>query len=134
MSGDNPDLDALREQTDTGSRLSQDANNQSSESEVDPFEKSLRTALSERQKTGAQRTVSVWDGELAALLDALEENPDRMESIGTALQDALDRDPNPEDIDRTGIMQLAIRSGLQDADPELVEAWREAVADAAKRL
>ena len=134
MSGDEPDLDALREQTDTGSRLSQDTSKQSNESEADPFEQSLRDALSERQKAGTQRTVSVWDGELAALLDALEENPDRMESVGTALQEALGRDPDPEDIDRTGIIQLAIRSGIKDADPELVKSWREAVADAARQL
>lgn len=134
MSGDEPDLDTLREQTDTGNRLSQDTSKQSSESNVNPFEQSLRNALSERQEAGAQRTVSVWDGELAALLDALEGNPDRMESVGMALQDALGRDPNPEEIDRTGVMQLAIRSGLQNADPELVETWREAVADAARRL
>lgn len=127
------DLESLREQTETGNRLQEDAANADGE-EVDAFKQTLIAALAERQEAGSQRTVSFWDGELAGLLDALESAPERMRAVGVALQEALGRDPDPEAIDRSEVAQLAARLGFQEADPELVEAWREAVGDAARQL
>jgi hypothetical protein len=127
------DLESLREQTETGNRLQEDAANADGE-EVDAFRQTLIAALAERQEAGSQRTVSFWDGELAGLLDALESDPERMRAVGVALQEALGRDPDPEAIDRSEVAQLAARLGFQEADPELVESWREAVGDAAKQL
>jgi hypothetical protein len=127
------DLDALRQQTETGSRLQEDAATTDGE-EVDAFKQTLITALAERQEAGSQRTVSFWDGELAGLLDALESNPERLRMVGVTLQEALGRDPDPEAIDRSEVVQLAARLGFQEADPELVESWREAVGDAARQL
>jgi hypothetical protein len=127
------DLDTLRQQTETGSRLQEDAATADGE-EVDAFRQTLIAALAERQEAGSQRTVSFWDGELAGLLDALESDPERLRAVGVALQEALGRDPNPEAIDRSEVVQLAARLGFQEADPELVESWREAVGDAAKQL
>jgi hypothetical protein len=127
------DLESLREQTETGNRLQEDAANADGE-EVDAFRQTLIAALAERQEAGSQRTVSFWDGELAGLLDALESDPERLRAVGVALQEALGRDPNPETIDRSEVAQLAARLGFQEADPELVESWREAVGDAARQL
>jgi hypothetical protein len=127
------DLESLREQTETGNRLQEDAANADGE-EVDAFRQTLIAALAERQEAGSQRTVSFWDGELAGLLDALESDPERLRAVGVALQEALDRDPDPEAIDRSEVAQLAARLGFQEADPELVESWREAVGDAARQL
>lgn len=133
--GDDVDLDTLRQQTETGSRLQEDAAaSGDAEDEVDPFRQTLIAALAERQQAGSQRTVSFWDGELAGLLDALESHPKQLRAVGVALQEALGRDPNPETIDRSEVVQLATRLGFQEADPELVESWREAVSDAAKQL
>jgi hypothetical protein len=125
------DLDALRQQTETGNRLQEDAANAE---DADVFRQTLIAALAERQEAGSQRTVSFWDGELAGLLDALESDPERLRAVGVALQEALGREPNPEAIDRSEVVQLAARLGFQEADPDLVETWREAVGDAAKRL
>lgn len=125
------DLDALRQQTETGNRLQEDAANAE---DADVFRQTLIAALAERQEAGSQRTVSFWDGELAGLLDALESDPKRLRAVGVALQEALGREPNPEAIDRSEVVQLAARLGFQEADPDLVETWREAVGDAAKRL
>lgn len=135
MSGnsDDVDLEALRQQTETGSRIEEDAANTDTE-DTDPFKQALITALAERQEAGSQRTVSFWDGELAGLLDALEGHPERLRAVGIALQEALGREPNPEAIDRSEVVQLAARLGFQEADSELVESWREAVGDAAKQL
>lgn len=127
------DIETLRQQTETGSRLQEDAANTDAE-DADAFKQDLIAALSERQEVGSQRTVSFWDGELAGLLDALEAHPERLRAVGVALQEALGRDPNPEEIDRSEVVQLATRLGFQEATPELVESWREAVGDAAKRL
>jgi hypothetical protein len=134
MSGDegDVDLDTLRQQTETGSRLQEDAAN--ADDETDAFKQTLIAALAERQEAGSQRTVSFWDGELAGLLDALESDPERLRAVGVALQEALGRDPDPEAIDRSEVAQLAARLGFQEADPELVEMWREAVGDAARQL
>lgn len=129
------DLDALRQRTETGNRLQEDAATAAdTESEVDPFRQALIAALAERQQAGSQRTVSFWDGELAGLLDALESHPERLQAVGVALQEALGRDPDPEAIDRSQIVQLATRLGIQEVDADLVETWREAVADAARQL
>lgn len=127
------DLDTLRQQTETGSRLQEDAANADGE-ETDAFKQTLIAALAERQEAGSQRTVSFWDGELAGLLDALESDPERLRAVGVALQEALGRDPSPEEIDRSEVVQLAARLGFQEAYPELVESWREAVGDAARQL
>jgi hypothetical protein len=127
------DLESLREQTETGNRLQEDAANANTE-DADTFKQALIAALAERQEAGSQRTVSFWDGEFAGLLDALESDPERLRAVGVALQEALGRDPNPEAIDRSEVVQLAARLGFQEADPDLVESWREAVGDAAKRL
>ena len=129
----NVDLDTLRQQTETGSRLQEDSANADGE-EADAFKQTLIAALAERQEAGSQRTVSFWDGELAGLLDALESDPERLRAVGVALQEALGRDPDPEAIDRSEVAQLAARFGFQEADPELVETWREAVGDAARQL
>jgi hypothetical protein len=131
--GDDVDLDALRQQTETGNRLQEDAANADGEG-TDAFRQTLIAALAERQEAGSQRTVSFWDGELAGLLDALESDPERLRAVGVALQEALGRDPDPEAIGRSEVVQLAARLGFQEANPELVESWREAVGDAARRL
>ena len=131
--GGDVDLESLREQTETGSRLQEDAAVADTE-DADPFRQTLIAALAERQEAGSQRTVSFWDGELAGLLDALESDPERLRAVGTTLQEALGRAPDPEAIDRSEVVQLAARLGFQEADPELVESWREAVGDAARQL
>jgi hypothetical protein len=131
--GGDVDLESLREQTETGNRLQEDAA-AADAGDADAFRQALIAALAERQEAGSQRTVSFWDGELAGLLDALESDPERLRAVGVALQEALGRDPNPEAIDRSEVVQLATRLGFQEATPEVVESWREAVGDAAKRL
>jgi hypothetical protein len=68
------------------------------------------------------------------LLDTLDAHPERLRAVGVVLREALGRDPDPEAINRNEIVQLATRLGIQEADSDLVETWREAVADAARQL
>jgi hypothetical protein len=78
-----------------------------------------------------QKTVSVWDGSLAAFIRALEDNPDRMEDVGQALQQRLDVDVG--EADRSDILRLALRLGFQEAAPDEFDAVREAVGKQATR-
>jgi hypothetical protein len=129
------DLDALRQRTETRSRLREDAaTTGETENDEDVFKQTLIEALAERQQAGSQRTVSFWDGELAGSLDALDSHPEWLRTVGVALQEALGRDPDPEVIDWSEVVRLATRLGIQEVDPDLVETCREAVADAARQL
>ncbi|WP_201740265.1 hypothetical protein [Salinigranum halophilum] len=61
-----------------------------------------------------QKTVSVWDGHLAALDE--EGNEDHLEAVGHALQDDLDVERGA--IDRSDVLRLALRLGLHEAVKE----------------
>lgn len=71
-----------------------------------------------------QKTVSVWDGPVAAFVRALERNPGRMDEVGHALQDRLDLER--DEVDRSEVLRLALRLGFREAAPEEFEAVREA--------
>ena len=72
-----------------------------------------------------QKTLSVWDGALAAFIRALEDNPDQMEAVGHSLQQRLGTDT--AEIDRSEVLRLALRLGFQEAAPEEFDAVRDAV-------
>lgn len=121
------DLDALREQTSQGDRLDEAAKADDRQSLVDDIIGELE-AIDNGEK---QKTVSVWDGPLAAFVRALEANPEQMDEVGRALQKRLDVDEG--DIDRSEILRLALRLGFQEAASEEFDAVREAVRDHATR-
>jgi hypothetical protein len=78
-----------------------------------------------------QKTISVWDGQLAALLRALEENPDQLTTVGHALQRQLDLEES--NVDRSTVLRLALRLGFQEAAPKTVAALRDAVQQQATK-
>lgn len=124
------DLTHLREATDHGDRLEKAAG------EVDRAElqEAVSEYLTEIQDGDRQKTVSVWDGEIAALLAALEDNPADMTRIGNALRETLDLDTDDDgDVDRSEVLRLALRVGLREAAPEDIETVRKAVRDHATR-
>lgn len=125
---DDADLDQLRAATDHGDRLDEAAE------EVDraPLRDSIAEYLDEIDAGDRQKTVSVWDGEVAALLAALEDHPDNMERVGDNLREALDLD-TADDVDQSEIIRLALRLGLREAAPKEMETVRKAVQDRATR-
>ena len=129
MSGDEEDVDlaALREQTSQGDRLDEAGSVEQKQALVDDIISELEAIDGGEQ----QKTVSVWDGNLAAFISALEDNPDRMEDVGQALQQRLDVDVG--EADRSDILRLALRLGFQEAAPDEFDAVREAVGKQAKR-
>jgi len=129
MSGDEEDVDlaALREQTSQGDRLDEAGSAEQKQALVDDIISELEAIDGGEQ----QKTVSVWDGNLAAFIRALEDNPDRMEDVGQALQQRLDVDVG--EADRSDILRLALRLGFQEAAPDEFDAVREAVGKQATR-
>lgn len=124
------DLAHLREATDHGDRL------EKATEEVDraEFQESVTEYLAEIEDGDRQKTVSVWDGEIAALLSALEDHPEEMTRVGNALRETLDSDTDTDDdVGRSEIIRLALRVGLREATPEDIEIVRKAVRDYATR-
>jgi rRNA maturation protein Rpf1 len=121
------DLAALREQTSQGNRI----NEASEEADQQEFVDDIVAELEAIENGENQKTVSVWDGHLAAFIRALEENPERMESVGRNLQQRLDFDES--EVDRSEVLRLALRLGFQQAAPEEFEAIREAAQQQATK-
>lgn len=122
------DLDALREATNHGDRLDEAAE----EVDREDLRESVVEHLDEIDSGGRQKTVSVWDGEVAALLAALEDHPKDMARVGDSLREALDVDSD-DDVDRSDVIRLALRLGLREAAPKEMETVRKAVQDRATR-
>lgn len=125
---DDPDLDALREATNHGDRLDEAAE----EVDREDLRDSVGKYLDEIDSGERQKTVSVWDGEVAALLAALEDHPDHLEAVGDSLREALNLDTDAE-VDRSDVIRFALRLGLREAAPKEMETVRKAVQDRATR-
>lgn len=120
------DVDQLRQQTRTGDRASMT-------SVDDGFEDDLLDAVAARNESGAQRSVSIWDGDIAALLDALEENPERAEQLVERASEQFDISA-ADDVDRSELVRVLIISGLAAVDPEVKESWRDAIGEYASQI
>jgi len=118
---DDPDIEALKAQTAQGDRLDSEVEKIDRQTLVEDIVDEL-----EAIDTGSQqKTVSVWDGQLAAFIRALEANPEHLDAVGHGLKERLDIEES--DTDRSMILRLALRVGFQEAAPEQFEAVREAV-------
>lgn len=124
---DDIDLEDLKRQTEQGDRIDTAASKEDQQVFVDEIIAELE-AIEQGEK---QKTVSLWDGHLAAFVRALEENPDRMEIVGHSLQNSLDIDE--DDVDRSEILRLALRLGFRQAAPDQFEAIREAAREQATK-
>lgn len=127
MTEEDDELAALREQTSHGDRIETAATEEDQRDLVEDILAEL-DAIEAGEK---QKTVSVWDGHLAAFIRALEENPDRLTEVGQALQQQLDVEQG--EVDRSELLRLALRLGLQEAAPQEFEAVREAAREQATK-
>lgn len=118
------ELDELREATERGDRLQEDARHEATAA----FRKGVVEMLNELEAGERQKTVSVWDGGLAAFVGALEETGD-LEPVGVALQETLNQEADPNGIDRSEVLRLALRLGFREAAPEYLDAAREVVQE-----
>lgn len=126
---ENPDVEELRKQHQKGSRVTgAAAGSEEPSDEVNPLEEAMVTSFAQIEAGETAKSLSVRDGQLASLIHGLETEPDELEAVGIALQKALDREPDPEAIDRSEVLRLAVRVGLRETAPEVVETARNAQA------
>jgi hypothetical protein len=117
------DLEELKQQTSHGDRLDSDADND----ERQELKAAILTELTAIDEGAKQRTVSIYDGSTAALIHALDDNPQQRTEIGNALRRQLDIDGDGEPVERSELVRYALRLGFKQADPETFELLREAV-------
>lgn len=121
---DDAELESLRQQTQHGDRLDE-ADREATHAEL---EERIGEYLAEIDAGDRQKTVSVWDGELAALVAALEDHPEDLAAVGEHLRGAFDADAAAS-ADRSEVLRRALRLGLREAAPEYMDTLREAVRD-----
>lgn len=126
---DEADVEELRKRHQKGSRVTgAAAETEEAEDEVSSLEKAMVAAFEEIEAGETPKSLSLRDGQLASLIHGLEAEPDELEAVGIALQEALDREIDPEAVDRSEVLRLAVRVGLREAAPEVVETARNAQA------
>ncbi|WP_434531937.1 hypothetical protein ACODNH_23560 (plasmid) [Haloarcula sp. NS06] len=123
MTETDDELEELREQTDVGTRAEAETTND----ETSELEDAIVTLLGEVESGDVSKTLSVRDEQLAALIRGLEET-DSLADVGTPLKEELGRDDDKDVTDRSELLRLAVRLGLQQAAPEVVETARDANA------
>ena len=121
---DSDDLEELRRETESGDRLDEAVD------DVDQDELVERTveALDEIDHGESQKTISIWDGNMAALFQAFDDL-DEWETLGEHLREDLDVEGRDEP-DRPETLRLLLRAGLPE---QYVEALSEAVAEHSTR-
>jgi hypothetical protein len=125
----NDDLDDLRKQTERGTRIETAAD----EDDLATFRDAIGEHLEAIDSGDKQKTLSAWDGPLAAFVAALEDDPERYDAVADAIAEELD--VALEDPKKSELLALTLRVGFQQVAPEEMEALREAVReDATKGL
>ena len=115
------ELEELREQTTRDNRLSEQAN------EPD-FIEQIVAMLDDVDSGERGKILSLYDPQLAALIYALETDDRRFNEVIGALQETASRQIDTEDVGRTELLKLAVRIGLREAAPELLEDAQTAVS------
>ncbi len=120
MSDTDDELEKLREQTDPGTRAEAE-----SEEPEDDLEDAIVDVLGSIEAGETSKTLSVRDDRLAALILGLEDTTE-LDGVGKALETQLGRTNSDDNFDRSEVIRLAIRVGLKEADPEVVQTARDA--------
>lgn len=123
MSDADDELEELRQQTDVGTR----AESSTSSDDATDLGDAIVGYLGQVETGEVSKTLSVRDERLTALVRALEDTGD-LDGVGAALGDELGRDAPADGIDRSEMLRLAVRLGLQQAAPEVLESARDAYA------
>lgn len=113
------ELAELREQTDPGTRAAE-----ATPDDSDELEDAIVATLRAIDRGEVSKTLSLRDERLTALVRGLEETDD-LDAAGQALREHLDRDDTDE-IDRSEFLRLAVRAGLQEAAPDVLDTAKQA--------
>jgi len=122
MTDDTEDeLAELRKEESTGNRLDRD-NPEAQPSFVDALEQ----ALADIAEGESSDTITAYDPNLAAVLNAVEDD-DRMDDVFEQLQKAYDGESGLDKPTRSAIIRLAVRVGLQEGTDSVLDDLEEAV-------
>lgn len=121
MTDSDEELEQLRQQTDVGTR----AESPTPGDQAPELEDAMVALLAAVEAGEVSKTLSVRDARLTALVRALEETGD-LDDVGTALQEGLGRGVDADGVDRSEVLRLAVRLGLQEAAPEILDTARDA--------
>lgn len=121
MTDADDELEQLRQQTDVGTR----AQSSPPSDDGSDLEDAMVTLLADVEGGEIGKTLSVRDARLTALVRALEET-DGLDDVGAALREELGREGDAEEFDRSEILRLAVRLGLRQAVPEVLDTARDA--------
>lgn len=80
----------------------------------------------------ATQSFGAKDDQIAAYLAYLSDHPETMRAVGEAATDNLDRSPNVNYEQKSGIVRLLFRLGLQEAMPEHDDQLGDAIAEYAR--
>jgi len=116
-------LDELRKEESKGNRLDRD-NPQSQPDLADAIEDSLDKV----DQGEMSDTITAFDPTLAALLDALSEDDQEIETVYDNLREAYDGNSGVDRKSKSGIIRLAIRVGLQEGSEDTIESLGEAIS------
>lgn len=108
-----------------GSRIDSAVND--SEENEDPLKAAIVDAFDAIEDGERSKTLSVRDGQLAALVHGVEAD-DRLDEVGEAFANELDREPADE-YDRSEVLRLALRYAFHDVTGDVVETATEAQAE-----
>jgi hypothetical protein len=123
MTDDDEELEQLREDTELGTR----AEYSTPSEETTNLEDTMVALLADVEAGEISKTLSVRDERLTALVRALEET-DGLDDVGEALREELGREADADGTDRSEVLRLAVRLGLQKAAPEVLDTARDASA------
>ncbi|QLC35754.1 hypothetical protein EFA46_015970 (plasmid) [Halarchaeum sp. CBA1220] len=123
MTDTDKELEELRQQTDVGTR----AQSTPSSDEADVLEDAIVALLDDVESGEVSKTLSMRDARLTALIRALEETGE-LDAVGDALRDDLGIASDDDGADRSEVLRLAVRVGLREAAPDVLETAREASA------
>ena len=126
------DLEELKQRYQKGSRVSGAARDQRGDEaadepeDIDPLEAAIVRAFERIDAGDVPKSHSLRNAQLAALIHGLEDQREDFTAVGVVLQETLGRDADPEAIDRSEVLRLAIRVGLCEAAPEVIKTARDA--------
>lgn len=117
------DIDKLRAQTEQGSRI----DTATGEKELTAFQQSISEYLEEIDAGERQKTLSAWDGPLAAFVAALDDHPEVHAGVTARLGEELDIDI--DDPPKSKLLAFTLRVGFQVVADKELDALRQSIRD-----
>lgn len=121
------ELERLKDETRVGGRADAvgDASNDDPVAELVGYITAVRDG-------DATQSFGAKDDQIAAYLAYLSDNPETMHAVGEAAVDELARAPSVNHEQKSGIIRLLFRLGLQEAMPEHDDQLGDAIAEYAR--